>query len=105
MRIFVLNDELDSYELDNVNVELAWLVYHYTYGSYEGYGEAIGLGTDGKLYFQNLGHCSCFGAFWDNNFPNGGSLSIEEFVADEVSVLDDTNTQVRQKVYELLQMT
>ena len=71
-------------------------------GDYDGSGEAVAMGEDGKLYFHNLGHCSCYGAVESGDFPNGGSCSIEDFKASASDVLDRTSEAIREKANELL---
>lgn len=100
MKIYNIGpDELSDYDLKELRDDLEWLVVFYECWSYEGDGEAVGY-LDGKLYFQNLGHCSCYG-------PTDGGFSdvhsIEEFKEslDSVHGFID-NGAVEMKVLELL---
>lgn len=98
MKTYHLNDEPYDFRTNYDNYH--FMVTDYTDGYYDGDGESIAYGKDGKLYFSNLGHCSCYGPLED--FPNGGSLSVEEFIEQGSSVLDETTDALRSKVLDLL---
>lgn len=53
----------DEELLERDGFEEAW--YWYATGSYEGTGELIGRGTDGRWTVFSLGHCSCYGPIED----------------------------------------
>lgn len=97
MKEYALNEEIGFGSLD-----FEWIVYDYEECHYDGHGEAVALGKDGKLYFHDMGHCSCFGPF--DEFPNGGSMSVEDFLLQGEVVTDTTKDNVRQKVEELLKV-
>lgn len=100
MQVYDLKDS--PYDVGSVNQnDYYFLVTDYEEGYYDGNGEAIAFGKDGKLYFSNLGHCSCYGPL--DEFPNGGSLSVEEFIEQGSSVLDETSDPLRSKVLSLLE--
>jgi hypothetical protein len=49
----------DARDLAGHGIVEAW--YWYRAGSYEGTGELIGRGVDGRWTLLNLSHCSCYG--------------------------------------------
>jgi len=86
-------DELSKYALNDIDIELDWLVVFYeSYSSYEGGGEAVGY-ADGKLHFQDLGHCSCYG-------PMEGGFNVEHSVEDFRESLDSVHGYIEKSVVE-----
>ncbi len=72
-------DKLSDYDLKDLEYEeLEWFVFWYEEGSYEGTGLGAGLTKDGKIRYENLGHCSCYGPM--ENFPGAPEVSVEEFL-------------------------
>lgn len=56
----------DEYDPGNkISDTTEWCVYWYEDGGYDGNGIAY-MCNNGKIYHKGLGHCSCYGA-WDNN--------------------------------------
>lgn len=100
MKIYNIGpDGLSDYDLNELDLELEWLVVFYENGGYDGGGEAVGY-ANGKLHFQDLGHCSCYG-------PMDGGFTNEHSVEDFKQQLDSvhgyiTEDAVEAKVLELL---
>lgn len=97
--------ELEDYELENIDQsKYQWLVYWYKYECWEGDGSVAALGIDNKLYFWNIGHCSCYGPFEEflgnKNDPN--IITIEQLKTDIDSIHYSYNYEVTNKVLELL---
>lgn len=90
-------------ECDYLDAQLdggLWLVYWYEIGDYCGDGEAVSLKEDGRLYFANLGHCSCYGP-GDGGFSE--SCSVEDFLKGLENVHGYIgHKEVEKKVLELL---
>jgi hypothetical protein len=86
MEIVALNQDMDDYDIKQIG-DYSKVIYHYTYGSYEGYGELVAYTEDGKLDVIDLSHCSCYGPL-----ERGGvyeTLTVEEYIAKNTgSVLD-----------------
>lgn len=74
-----------------------WIVTYYTRVPYEGNGEAIAKLGD-KLYYWNLGHCSCYGPFDDN--PE--EIDISDITSNNIHNSPISNSAVENKVRELL---
>ena len=53
--------ELEEYELDLLPASTAEVWYWYGAQPYEGDGAMIRRDNNGLLYFDELGHCSCYG--------------------------------------------
>jgi hypothetical protein len=77
MEIVALNGELSEYEIKAVSSH-SKIVYHYTDGGYDGWGELIGWNEDGSLSVYDLGHCSCFGPTDEGPYE---TLTVEEYIA------------------------
>lgn len=60
--------------------DVAWVVYWYEAGDYEGDGLAVALRPDGLLEECGLSHCSCYcpGDGW--NGVGGKGVTVEEFL-------------------------
>ncbi len=98
-------DELNEWDFKDVNAQadqFEWVVYEYTNYGYEGSGEAVGLGKDGKLHCKNLGHCSCYGPM--DGWPHDVEvMTIEQFFKIKENVLDyDVKDAIKAKAAELL---
>ena len=75
------SDELGDYELEDIEkLNARWLVYYYEEGDYEGSGFAV-WESDGKLYYHDMGHCSCYGPTEEmkNVMPIENISEIEKF--------------------------
>lgn len=71
------SEELSEYELKDVSaLQADWFVYYYEHGSYEGTGFAVWK-KDNKYYYDDLGHCSCYGPT-DGLKNTGGYDSLED---------------------------
>lgn len=95
-----LSEEYDLKNLVGDGSGYRWLVYWYESGYYDGGGEAIAFGEDGKLHYANLGHCSCYG-------PGDGGFSDTFAVMDILKEEDEVRsrferTEVEKKVLYLL---
>lgn len=89
-------------ELDYEDSNAVWIVYHYEGGMYDGSGEAVALGLDGKLRIIGLGHCSCYGPF-DEGISAGDIVEVEEFLKENDSVHGYVSyDSLENKVRELL---
>lgn len=56
-------DEYDLREVAELNIKTLWIEYNYGY--YEGIGYLIAKDYDGKFFFKDLSHCSCYGPYDD----------------------------------------
>jgi hypothetical protein len=55
------SEELEDYEIKDIEkLGADWCVYYYKSGDYEGSGFAVWR-KDGKFYYHDMGHCSCYG--------------------------------------------
>jgi hypothetical protein len=91
-----------AYSEPSTDESYVWLVYWYEEGCYDGWGEAVALDTDGKLYCYDLSHCSCYGPFDDWGI-NRHSVSVEEFFRTKTNIHDrDYKDEIAEKVAELL---
>jgi len=102
MKVYQVGPDSAYDEPQGIDGQYVWLVYWYEEGSYEGNGEAVALGKDGKLYGYDLGHCSCYGPFDDY-----GSNREDVALADLLEVKDNIHDQdwheaIKTKVKELL---
>lgn len=106
MKIYnVGSDELGNWDLKDVEAQedqFEWFVYDYQNGGYDGSGEAVALGKDGKLHCKNLGHCSCYGPM--DGWPYSTEVvAVEDFFKTKDNVLDyDCKDAIKAKVAELL---
>lgn len=91
----------EPYDLDSLGTDFIWLVYWYQDGGYEGSGEAVKLGMDGKLYVANLGHCSCYSPCEDGFKGKGFTIDQFKESLDSVHGLIEYK-EIRDKIMELI---
>lgn len=102
MKIFKIKDsrELEDYELapvEKLNVD--WFVYYYEYGDYEGNGFAVWK-KDGKYFYGDLGHCSCYGPTENlSSIPYDRLEDIAKF-ADNYNKGQEVINLIREKINE-----
>lgn len=96
-------DKFSEYDWEEVPDGLAWFVYAYERGSYEGYGAAAFKTTDGKYGSANLGHCSCYGPTDRFDISNTTDLSglLKELETKPEDYDFTYQSAVRAKVMEL----
>lgn len=97
------DDEFGEYEWEDVPDGLAWFVYAYTQGSYEGSGTAAFKTADGKYGSADLGHCSCYGP--TERFDITSTTDLAGLLDDLATKPEDYDykfqSAVRAKVMEL----
>ncbi len=97
MQIYEINEGLGPYKYDEIRDKYQWIVVDYTTGCYEGWGTAVALGYNDKLYSWNLGHCSCYG-------PTDGEpreIALDDITKMRDSVHSEFEEKLIQKVLEL----
>jgi len=83
----------DEYGIPSVD-GMKWAVAWYEENGYEGSGLVVGLQSDGKIRYDSLAHCSCYGG--GEAFYSGGNVvEVEEFVS---SIDFDPNFPGRNRV-------
>ncbi len=90
----------EAYDEPSNNIDYKWLVYWYEVRDYCGDGQAVALGVDGRLYYYDLSHCSCYGPF-DEFGKNRASISVQDYL-NATSVYENWSEEIRVKVKELL---
>ncbi len=88
---FDFNEEPSGYSDDDI------IVTDYTTGYYEGWGDALVLKSN-KVFYYNLGHCSCYGPFESG----GDEYSIEQFLELQKSARGEWPDNIGAKFEELL---
>jgi hypothetical protein len=108
MKIYSVGpDELSEYDLGYLNQDaFEWFVYSYVwYDSYSAGGQGVALRKeDGKLYYADLGHCSCYGPI-NSDWLGSENCTIEEFLNQKQSesIFDYTfGDELKAKVRELI---
>jgi hypothetical protein len=102
MEIYNVGPDDINYEFETMDTSLyEWMVVWYENGGYDGSGEAMALGKDGHLYYQNLGHCSCYGPM--ESWPQQDFI-VAELFGETANVLNSPFTYgcVEEKVRKLL---
>ena len=96
------NDPPDSCLPENT----IWVVYDYQSGDYDGSGSAYCGTSDGKYYETTLGHCSCYGA-WDENDHclsdrKWNEIPKEDLVGMHLSGDDETTKKFKEAIFPLI---
>lgn len=99
-------DELSECDFGYLNKDaFEWFVYYYVNGGYDGYGHGVALRKeDGKLAYNGLGHCSCYGPI-ESDWLDSKTCTVEEYLARKStdSIYDDeVRDELKDKVKELL---
>ena len=103
MKIYQLGDELCDWDLNEVSdADFEWLIHDYEIGCYDGSGQAVALGKDGRVWVKDLGHCSCYGPM--DSWETGCSIiTVEELLREKDDVHDiRINGTILSKAKELL---